>query len=211
MTPQAEDIRNKSFRSGLSGYKPAEVHAFLNEVAILFDQLQSENAKLNERCIELSDKIKHTEELDARLHGMLDSMHDSTEKLTKHAELNISAKLHHAELERTTVLQNAQAEAAVIIRDAQVKAERMITEAEKIVGRLKDEITLLRTSRHALTSRIKAVLQSQIDFLESLKTDATDPLLPHELLPYPDLSQEGVGARELSLILQRLDKIGEQE
>ena len=211
MTTQSDDIKNKSFKSSLSGYKPGEVHAFLNELASIIDLLQKENADMRQQLLQAAEKKQYTEELDTKLQNLFNAMSDSTDRFTKHAELNIEAKLHQADLDRKIIIQNAKAEAAVIIHDAQSKSDRIISETEKKISQLKDDIANLRSSRQALTSRIKAIFQSQIDFLESLNMDFHEPFQPNESLLRMSPLHEGVGARELSNILQRLDELGEPE
>jgi cell division initiation protein len=206
-----DEIRQKSFKSVLGGYKPAEVHAFLQEVSAQMEALVRQNEALQAELSDALSSMKMTAGTEEKIHTMLDEVQAATERLTSQADLNIAVKVRQSEQERQIILQNAKSEAEVVIHDAEKKADRILAEAENKVSRITDEISVLHASRQALISRITAILHSQIEFVESLKLEPQDSAPSYASSLNISRTREGIGVKELNDILQRLNEAGETE
>jgi cell division initiation protein len=209
MSFRKEEIKNRIFPVVLRGYNREAVSAFLAQLADAFSGLESEKSALEAELRDTVERLRQAEAIDSRLSGVLETVQTSAETFRRQAESNMTTQAYLGEMERKTLLQNAQAEAELIIQDAQKKAEHIVNETENAIVILKHDIALLQNSRHALVSRIKGVLNAQIEFLETLEAGVQDPLPAHESILKMERTRDGVGARELSNILQRLNDLGE--
>ncbi len=105
----ANSIRDRKFTEAMRGYKKEEVDDFLNEIAMEFTQLRSQNSELEKKLGVLADKIREYREDE-------DALKDA---------------LLGAQKQGNAVIASAKEKSAELIQDAQNKCDKMIADAEK--------------------------------------------------------------------------------
>ncbi|MCK4417859.1 MAG: DivIVA domain-containing protein, partial [Candidatus Latescibacteria bacterium] len=63
---------------------------------------------------------------------------------------------------------NSQREADLIVRDAQIRAEKIVDQARIQLSEIKQAIANLKMQKDSFLARLKALLNSQIELLETL-------------------------------------------
>ncbi len=145
----AEEIQSIEFSKAVRGYSAEEVDVFLDKVTVEFAQLQNElttaKAQLAE-CQETIEKYKSQE-----------SMVLSTLEAAKSLMSDISA--------------SAEKRADILIKNAELDAELKTRAASETVERLQQEEKLLTDRVSSMKSRLRSVLQSELDRLDLLGDD----------------------------------------
>ena len=201
-----ETILERTFAKSFRGFDPKEVREFLGQLAAEVRSLTSENTILNVEVGKLESSLKASQQLEAKLKRMLERMESTSNTLIDQSKTNAAALATQAEHDRISAKRNASDEAALIVRDAERRAQLIIDEANRKKQSMLEEIGLLHSRRATLIARIKALLQSQIEFLRSIEKDARDPVHETISLPKDIKTKEGLGAAELQAIMQKLEE-----
>jgi cell division initiation protein len=143
------DLRKQEFKKAFRGYDPEEVDAFLEIVAAEFEQISKENASLREKIESLATTLAEYRNLEKTLQDTLLTAQRATEAA------------------RT----NAQREADLIVRDAQIRAEKIVDQARAQLSEIKQTIANLKMQKDSFLARLKALLNSQIELLETLELE----------------------------------------
>lgn len=211
-----EDIAAKTFQTGKKGYEPSEVHAFLaevsSEVAALLqelDALRTKNSDNEQQVGQMKGRLQELERLEDRINPILERMNKASEDLIEQSKVNTALIANRADSDRKLVISQAKKEADIIVQDAEKKAQAIVSEADRKVQDFRDELGILQARRLALVSRLKSLLVSQAQFLESIEGDVLQQAREGSVsLPEAD-SATGVTAEHLKSILQKLEKEGE--
>lgn len=145
----AADIKNQNFNKSLRGYDKAEVDAFLGLVAGDLEKLIKENSSMKERLLELESKVGSHKDIEKIIHEVLLSAQKSAEEVKK----------------------NAQKEAELWLREAKVKSERMLEETHAVLSDLRKQIIELKNSKKSYILRLKSILDTQLEILESMEKE----------------------------------------
>ncbi|HXG23251.1 MAG TPA: DivIVA domain-containing protein [Chthonomonadales bacterium] len=132
------DLINKRFPRSLRGYAPAAVEDFLREIALDYEAIVAENARLRERMDTLEQEV-------SRYAAMEHTLKEALLLAQKAAEDMRGA---------------AKREADAHLRNAEVRAAAIIAEAERCV-----EATRLQRIRFACEFR--ALLQTYLEYIEA--------------------------------------------
>ena len=143
------DLRKQEFKKAFRGYDPEEVDAFLEIVAAEFEQTSKENASLREKIESLGTTLAEYRNLEKTLQDTLLTAQRATE------------------VART----NSQREADLIVRDAQIRAEKIVDQARAQLNEIRQTIANLKMQRDSFLARLKALLNSQIELLETLELE----------------------------------------
>lgn len=146
------DINKQEFKKVMRGYDPVEVDTFLEMLGKEFEKLQTENKVNSKRLVELETELKNYK------------AHESTLKQT----------LHNVQESSTKSRENSRREADLIKREAELAAAQIVEEANREVQRLKEEKFTLQTQKQSLISRLRHVLNSQMELLDVLELDDAD-------------------------------------
>ena len=160
------DLRKQEFKKAFRGYDAEEVDAFLEIVAAEFEQISKENASLREKIESLGTTLSEYRNLEKTLQDTLLTAQRATEAA------------------RT----NAQREADLIVRDAQIRAERIVDQARAQLNEIRQTIANLKMQRDSFLARLKALLNSQIELLETLELEEEPAFKENE--PPPEESTE---------------------
>lgn len=139
------DIRNKKFARGLSGYSPAQVDDFLDQICGELERLARENVELNRRLREMEGEINRLRESESELNRTLLS----------------------AQRVSDSIVQEARAQAEMILQNAQ---EQCVREREEQQARLdaarREEAQLLQRAAD-MRRTLCTALAEQMEWLEA--------------------------------------------
>ena len=115
------EVRHLALRRGLFGYRRADVHREIEEVADSFEAVWRERAELGERVHTLEIEVARHVELETLLRSTLVSAeraaHDMKEQARREAEVTVA---------------EAGAEGRRLVRDAIAEKERLLAESRRV-------------------------------------------------------------------------------
>jgi len=146
------DIRNQKFGKKVNGFDPAEVQAFLNQVATAFEGLIDERADLLKT---INNDKKNLDEF------------RQIEKNLSDAAVLMSRALDD-------VKTRANKEADVIIAEAKSKAEQETITIKNQAMDLRREIDSLRQLRTNYFARLRSLMRAQEDMLSDMEKEDSE-------------------------------------
>ncbi|KAB2924682.1 MAG: DivIVA domain-containing protein [Bacteroidetes bacterium] len=143
------DIKKQEFKKVLRGYDPIEVDAFLDTLSNEFSELLKQSKELREEYLEMEIQLR-----------------DYRQK-----ERDLQQILMQAQETSARSIENSRKEAELIIQEAELKASQIIDHARMDVMRTREELANLRAKKEVLISRLKVLLNSEIEMIRSLEAD----------------------------------------
>lgn len=143
------DIKNQDFKKVLRGYDPVEVTTFLDMLSNEVERLIRDFREKNERVIELETQLKDYTQI---------------EKSLKQALLQAQETASQAR-------DQSQKEAEIIVKQAETRAKEIVHEARSSLSQLQSEIEQYNTIRETMVSRLKILLNSQLELIQSLESE----------------------------------------
>ncbi len=143
------DIKKQEFKKVLRGYDTIEVDTFL-------DTLSNE----------FSDLLKHLKELKEQSIEMEVQLRDFKQK-----ERDLQQILMQAQETSARSIENSRKEAELIIQEAELKAGQIIDHARLEIMKSKEEVTTLRSRKEALVSRLRVLLNSELELIRALEAE----------------------------------------
>jgi len=144
------DIQQQQFKTKFRGFDVREVDTFLEQMADVFESLQSENKRLRKEIKRL------------QLEGQ---GYREREESFKRAMLNSQKVLEQMK-------QNARKSAELVVAEAEVTAEKILNRAQNRLAQLHEDITELKRQRMQIELQIRSVIESHAKLLEIGKEDA---------------------------------------
>lgn len=146
------DIKNQDFKRVMRGFDPVEVTTFLemlsNEVEKLVAEQRENRTRIKELELQLGDYKQLEKSLQQALLQAQDSVTQAREQSNKESEL--------------------------IIKQAETRASEIVHDARSSLSRLRNEIEQIKTVRETMVSRLKILLNSHIELLQSLESEKID-------------------------------------
>jgi len=171
------DIYNRKFKKSLRGYDTQEVDDFLELVAVYYEEMISEQTRLNSLVDDLSSELKKYEELQQSLDETVNKAHKFAEDQKQQAKDKAESTLEEANRKAQEMLKDAELKAKNLIEGAEVKANKLLDEAEfeakkqlmdarkQSEDKYRDYQQLLENER-LFKIRFKTLLQSHLEMLE---------------------------------------------
>jgi len=144
------DIQQQQFKKRFRGFDVREVDTFLEQMADVFEALQSENKRFRKEIKRL------------QLEGQ---GYREREESFKRAMLNSQKVLEQMK-------QNARKSAELVVAEAEVTAEKILNRAQNRLAQLHEDITELKRQRMQIEVQIRSVIESHAKLLEIGKEDA---------------------------------------
>ena len=144
------DIQQQQFKTRFRGFDVLEVDTFLEQMADVFESLQSENKRFRKEIKRL------------QLEGQ---GYREREESFKRAMLNSQKVLEQMK-------QNARKSAELVVAEAEVTAEKILNRAQNRLAQLHEDITELKRQRMQIEVQIRSVIESHAKLLEIGKEDA---------------------------------------
>jgi len=143
------DVKKQEFKKVLRGYDPVEVDSFL-------DMMSNEFAELLKDCKDMREQLV---EYEAQLRDY------------RQMEKTLQQTLMQAQEASGRSIENSRKEAQLIVQEAELKANQILDRARLDLSRTKDEISNLRSKKDSIVSRLKVMLNSEIDLIKALEID----------------------------------------
>lgn len=143
------DIHNKEFNRGFRGYNEGEVDSFLDEVVKDYERLYRENIELKETLARVNSKMEHYQQMEGTLHSTLMIAQETAEEV----------KL------------NARKESELQLKEAEIRAQKMVDESLVKVRQANSEYEELQKQSQIYRSRMRSLLQAQLDMLQQAEED----------------------------------------
>jgi cell division initiation protein len=144
------DIQQQQFKTRFRGFDVREVDTFLEQMADVFESLQSENIRLRK-------EIKRFQ-----LEGQ---RYREREESFKRAILNSQKVLEQMK-------HNARISAELVVAEAEVTAGKILNRAQNRLAQLHEDIIELKRQRMQIEVQIRSVIESHTKLLEIGKEDA---------------------------------------
>lgn len=143
LTP--ENIKSQEFSKSLRGYNTEEVEAYLEKLATEFEDSLNENEEIKEEIKNLSERV--------------------TEFIKM--EKNMQDTLAKAKESSTRSLESSQEQSELVIKEAEIKASEIIKRAKESANEIRDAVITLREEKDLIISKLKAMVNSQVNLYES--------------------------------------------
>ncbi|MBC8042900.1 MAG: DivIVA domain-containing protein [Rhizobacter sp.] len=193
------EIKKQEFKQGFRGFETEEVKAFLETIARQWEELVSENDKLQRRLNLLEDDVKQKLESAETNSGRRLSETEQTyrERLlgaeenfkrriaelesdlqkSKQVETVMHQTIQQFQQSTSGTIENAKREAELIRKEAQIKAAQLIEQARGEVIAIGDDVQRLAMQKHEVVTKLKLLLQSQLEILSSFDTESDGYLM----------------------------------
>lgn len=148
------DIRQQQFTVRMfRGFDPAEVDAFLEDVAEDYEALLKENTLLKEQLAGHEERSRGVVEIEKTLKDTL----VTTQRLAEEMK------------------ENARREAQLLLRDAELHGEKMLEEARAEEAKIRTEMQKLKRARRQLVEDLRATIETYQRLMASdLETQSPD-------------------------------------
>ena len=201
------DIRNKTFSNSMRGYKPTEVRAFMNELSDAFEKLERELEAAKQELGSIRSGGMQTPSMESAVVKLIEQVEKRTDAMLNLSKGNAEQTRGQIDGEKNKILALAREEAALIIREAEQKSAIYLTNANAQLKQLQEHIDKLHAQRVAIITRMKSLLVTQVEFLESLQQNLK-PMQTGEIgFSSYDAAKGLIDADELAGIIKRLEEI----
>ena len=143
------DVKKQEFKKVLRGYDPAEVDSFM-------DMMSNEFAELLKQCKDMKEQLVEYE-------GQLRDY--------RQMEKTLQQTLMQAQEASGRSIENSRKEGQLIVQEAELKANQILGRARLDLSRMKEEIANLRSKKESVVSRLKVLLNSEIELIKALEID----------------------------------------
>lgn len=143
------DVKKQEFKKVLRGYDPVEVDSFL-------DMMSNEFAELLKQCKDMREQLLE---------------YESQLRDYRQMEKTLQQTLMQAQEASGRSIENSRKEAQLIVQEAELKANQILDRARLDLSRTKDEIGTLRSKKDSIVSRLKVLLNSEIELIKALEID----------------------------------------
>ena len=131
------EVRHLTLRRGLFGYRRADVHREVEEVADSFEAVWRERAELGERVHTLESEVARHVELENLLRSTLVSAERAAQDMKEQARR-----------EAAVIVAEASAEGRRLLRDAIVEKERLLAESRRVESILRAALEVVSEGQH---------------------------------------------------------------
>jgi cell division initiation protein len=143
------DIKKQEFKKVLRGYDPIEVDAFMDLVSTELTEILRENKDIKEKATEFEIQLRDYKQMEKTLQQTLMQAQEASGRS----------------------IENSRKEAQLILQEADLKASQLLDRARMDLMRAKEEISTLRSKKDSIVSRLKVLLNSEIELIKALEID----------------------------------------
>jgi cell division initiation protein len=143
------EIRKQEFSKTFRGYDPNEVGTFLEMVAGEFEEMQTIIRTLSAKNAELETSLQNY----------------------KSVEQAIQQTLMQAQETSGRAIENSRKEAQLLLHETELKASQMLDKARNDLTSLKEHFTILKAKKDSIVSRLKMLLNSELELIKALEVD----------------------------------------
>jgi cell division initiation protein len=144
-----DDIRNQGFKKSINGYNTQAVELYLNEIAGEIEDMEEKLAASKAKISGLEAQLVNYKTMEKIMQQTLMSAQETSGKS----------------------IENARKEAELILHQAQMQASQIIEKARTDLTGMKEQIAILLSKKDSIISRLKMLLQSELDTINSAQQD----------------------------------------
>ncbi len=146
------EIKRQQFKKVMRGYDPVEVDTFLEMLSVEMEDLVHDNKDLSDRLLALETQLSDYKNMEKTLQQTLMQAQETSGKS----------------------IENSKKEAELILKEAELKASQIVEKARLDFARVKEEIATLKARKESILSRLKVLLNSELDLIRALGIDAEE-------------------------------------
>jgi cell division initiation protein len=176
------DIRKQEFRRTMRGYDMDEVDTFMTMVSEEMEELISSAQQAKIEVVSLKERLTEYQHMEATMRETLITVQQAAEEKRE----------------------AAHKEADIILKEAEVRAGNWIEDTHRSIREIKKEVANLRAMRDSYVTRLKMLVQAQLDMLKLAEVEEETPDSSLEMFE-ERLEQLTAEARE------RVTLVGEKE
>lgn len=143
------DIKKQEFKMGFRGFDPIEVESFLEMVAEEYESAIRGKNVLADEVLKLKTQLQDYQNVERVLQDTLVSAQESV-KVSR---------------------ESSEREADSIVKEAELKAEKILEDAKLKLSALRNELLVVKAQKGSFATRLKHLLESQLELLEVLELD----------------------------------------
>ena len=143
------DIKKQEFKKVLRGYDPVEVDSFLDMMSNEFADLIKQCKDMNSQLVEFETQLRDYRQMEKTLQQTLMQAQEASGRS----------------------IENSRKEGQLIIQEAELKANQLLDRARLDLSRTKEEIGNLRSKKESIVSRLKVLLNSEVELIKALEID----------------------------------------
>ncbi|HZQ27934.1 MAG TPA: DivIVA domain-containing protein [Acidimicrobiales bacterium] len=160
-------VREAVFREKLRGYHPADVDAFLDQVAFAFDELEARLADAEDRAVKAAGDAAVVVADDDTVRRTLTLAQRTAELAIAEAERQAATLVESAQAEAERLVRHAEAEAAEVRERERSKLEAELTHLESARAIAAEDLDALDARRRREHARLTAILTEVAAVVES--------------------------------------------
>jgi len=174
-------IRSRHFSSTARGtYRSEEVDAFVEEVAVSYEQMFQENAELVKRLNQLAERVDEYRKDEDSIRSAILTAQKVADQITREAQISAQTKTDEADAYYDELVAKAKAEAHEASDSAQRRANGILSEAEmkaqltekEARQQSQDMVESARRESAETLERISNEIKTQTITLEMIKKEA---------------------------------------
>jgi cell division initiation protein len=143
------DIKNQDFSRIFRGFDPTEVKDFLEDLAVEWEQSEKRLDELGGKIVELETQLKDFKSMEKALQQTFVQAQETSAKS----------------------VDQARREAQLIIQEAEMKASQILDKSRHDLTALKEQVTILKAKKDSMVSRLRILLNSELDLIKALEVD----------------------------------------
>jgi len=147
------DIRKQEFRRTMRGYDMDEVDTFMTMVSEEMEELISSAHQAKIEAASLKERLTEYQQMEATMRETLITVQQAAEEKRE----------------------SAHKEAEIILKEAELRAGHWIEDAHKSIRDIKKELAKLRAMRDSYVTRLKMLVQAQLDMLKLAEMEEETP------------------------------------
>ncbi len=148
------DIENREFKRTLNGYNRDDVEDFMSMILIDYEKLYKECNASREKIDALTAQVAEYQAKEATLHTTLMTAQQMAD----------------------SVRATASEQGELILQEARAKANQIIRDANDEIKKLEQHYRELSQQIESYKLRVGAIIRSQLDILDDLKSETAIPL-----------------------------------
>ncbi len=156
----AESLRKKRFAPTLiGGYKKKEVTQYLEQLALEWEQLHTENQDLRQRLAYAEAEVSKLRSIESSLLDSLQDQRDANKRMMDTSKEEVRVRIAHA-----------QSKAIDMIKKADIRARRISDDADRKyqekLATMRQELTLLENNYKAIDKQTASLLKEMTHILK---------------------------------------------
>lgn len=180
----ATEIKNQEFSRIFRGFNPTEVRDFLEDFALAWEQAGKEREEYVQKITQLETQLNDFKSMEKALQQTFAQAQETSSKS----------------------VDQARREAQLIIQEAELKASQIVEKSRHDLTALKEQVTILKAKKDSIVSRLKILLNSELDLLRALEVNEGEAPAGSPETP-PDVREEFVKEKkEIDEIIKSLDR-----